>query len=177
MKEEHLLISGLRKGDKAAVREWFRQFEPVMTRFVLLKVGNKADAEEIVQDIFISCLESLPLFRGTSSLSTWMYSVAYHEVSDYFRKKYAKRVLQAIPFVDALLPNQLHNMHTVSQGVQLVLAKMSHMEREILLLKYVDGLDVRQISTKLKVSFKAAESLLFRARKAFRVMYAEEERA
>ncbi|HZZ98957.1 MAG TPA: RNA polymerase sigma factor [Candidatus Saccharimonadia bacterium] len=168
-------LDQLRAGNAAAVREWYRQFGPPVRRFVLSKVSNERDAEEIVQDVFVSCLDSLPLFHGGSSLQTWMFSVAKHEVADYFRKKYAKRVLQSIPFADALLPTQLHNMHTVSAAVQRVLSRMSMRDREVLMLKYVDGAGVKEIAGKFKVSFKSAESLLFRARKLFRVMYAEEE--
>lgn len=175
MKEEQLLLARLRQGSKEAVRNWHALFSPKLLRFVQAKISNTNDAEEVVQDTFIACLESLPLFHGRSSLWTWMCSIANHEVSDYFRKRYAKRVLQSIPFADALLPTQLHNMHSVSQAVQHVLAKMPSNDREILMMKYVDGLEVRHIARKLKVSFKSAESLLFRARKEFRLLYMEED--
>jgi RNA polymerase sigma-70 factor (ECF subfamily) len=168
-------LAQLRAGDKAAVREWYRQLAPAVHRFVLSKIGNPHDADEIVQDVFLSCLESLPLFNGKSSLQTWMFSVAKHETADYFRKRYAKRVLQMIPFADALLPSQLYNMHTVSAGVQRVLGRMTHRDRELLMLKYVDGAGVKEIAGRLQVSVKSAESLLFRARKLFRVLYAEED--
>lgn len=174
MKEDQL-IAKLRQGSDSAVREWYATFEPKLQRFVLSKISNTRDAEEIVQDTFISCLESLPLFTRKSSLWTWMCSVANHETADYFRKKYAKRMLHAIPFVDALLPTQLHDMHVISGLVKSVLSRMPLKHREVLLMKYVDGFDVKVIATRLKVSFKSAESLLFRARQQFRVLYMEQD--
>jgi DNA-directed RNA polymerase specialized sigma24 family protein len=84
-------------------------------------------------------------------------------------------VLQAIPFAEVLLPTQLHDMHVISGLVKSVLARMPSQHREVLLMKYVDGFDVKVIARKLKVSFKSAESLLFRARQQFRLLYLEQD--
>lgn len=166
-------IQKLREGDERAVLKWYKTFEKPLLRFILTKVSLKPDAQELCQNTFLSCLESLPLFKQNSSLWTWMCSIARHEIADYFRKKYAKRVLQMIPFADAMLPEQLGTMHDVSFAVRGALKKLSSKDRELLLLKYVDGKSVRVIARLLGVSLKSVESSLYRARKAFEENYAE----
>ena len=117
-------IQKLREGDERAVLKWYKTFEKPLLRFILTKVSLKPDAQELCQNTFLSCLESLPLFKQNSSLWTWMCSIARHEIADYFRKKYAKRVLQMIPFADAVLPEQLHDMHDVALVVRQTLQKL-----------------------------------------------------
>lgn len=161
-------------GNEREILRWYRVYEASITKYVRAKVSRNEDAQELAQNIFLTCLESLPLFQQKSSLWTWMCSIARHEVADYYRKKYAKRVLQCIPFMDALLPEQVADMHDVSCVVLSVLKKLPHADRELLQLKYIDDLSVKYISAKLCLSIKSIESKLFRARKAFEELYAKE---
>jgi len=175
--EEIALLQKLRQGNERAIEQWYKEYAPKLKRYLSQRVSNQKDAEELNQDVFVSCLESLPLFQQQSSLWTWMCSIARHEVADYFRKKYAKRVIQAMPFLEALIPAQISNMHGVSEQVNAVLNSLSHKDRELLLLKYVDRISVEHIARRFGVSAKSAESSLFRARNAFRVAYSEIEGA
>ncbi|MBI5151536.1 MAG: sigma-70 family RNA polymerase sigma factor [Candidatus Pacebacteria bacterium] len=163
----------LQSGDVRAVERWFRTFQKPLFAFILTRVSDLHDAEELCQNTFLSCLETLPLYRGTSSLFTWMCAVAKHEIADYFRKKYAKRALQLIPFGETLLPEHLHTMHDVSDTVRRVLKKLTQKERELLFLKYIDNASVKSIAHSLGMSMKSIESMLYRARKAFQRIYAE----
>ncbi len=171
---QNIDIALLLLGNEKEILRWYRVFELPVTKYVQTKVGNHEDVQDLVQNIFLTCLESLPLFQQKSSLWTWMCSIARHEIADYYRKKYAKRVLQCIPFMDALLPEQVADMHDVSVVVLSVLRKLSHTDRELLQLKYIDGLSVKSIAVRLCVSIKSVESKLFRARKTFQELYAEE---
>lgn len=166
-------LFALRRGDEKAVLGWYKQYQQPLLRFIHTKIADPQDAQELCQNTFLSCLESLPLFKETSSLWTWMCSIARHEVADYYRKKYAKKVLKLIPFAEALLPEQIIDVHDVSQAVRSALRKLSSRDRELLQLKYVDGKSVKSIAFALGVSVKSAESLLYRARKAFEEVYAE----
>lgn len=174
MQDQNIHISLLQLGNEKEILRWYRTFELPITKYIRSQVSNAEDVQELVQNVFLTCLESLPLFQQQSSLWTWMCSIARHEVADYYRKKYAKRVLQCIPFMDALLPEQVADMHDVSSIVLSVLQKLSHADRELLQLKYVDGLSVKHIAVHLCQSIKSVESKLFRARKAFEELYAKE---
>lgn len=172
---ESVLIFQLRVGNEKAVERWYSQYVKKLLRFILTKVSQPRDAEEICQDTFLACLESLPLFKGNASLWTWMCSVARHEIADYFRKKYAKKLITMVPFSDVIIPGQFFDVHGVSRSVKNVLSQLSFSERELLLLKYVDNVSVKHIACRMGVSFKSAESALFRAKKAFQTIYAKSE--
>lgn len=171
---KNISISLLIAGNEREILRWYRVYEHTLHAYIKQKVGNIEDAQELTQNVFLTCLESLPLFQQKSSLWTWMCSIARHEIADYYRKKYAKRVLQCIPFMDVLLPEQVADMHDVSSVVLSVLHKLSHADRELLQLKYIDKLSVKLIAMQLRMSIKSIESKLFRARRAFEELYAKE---
>ncbi len=170
MTEKELLFQ-LRKGNQPAVTQWYRLYMPRLLRFVRSKIAHHRDSEEICQDIFLSCLENISVFKGDSSLFTWMCAVAKHEIADYFRKKYAKKVVQMVPFAEVFLPEHIMDMHLTSEIVRKVLKKLSPRERELLLLKYIDRQSVESIAQTLHMSFKATESALFRAKRSFRLLF------
>jgi RNA polymerase sigma-70 factor (ECF subfamily) len=173
--QDALLLSRLKSGDPKAVQSWFQQYHDKLFSLVCHKISNEKDAEELVQDTFLSCLKHLPLFRGESSIWTWMARICQHEVADYYRKRYAKKFIHAFPLSELLLAEPVYDSHEVSQKVKKVLHTMANEEREILLMKYVDKKKVKQIAQELGKTVKSVESILFRARIEFRDLYALEE--
>jgi len=165
------LLASLRTGNPQAVAQWFKTYHRDLLKFVKTKVTPESDAEEIVQETFINCLKQLPFFRGSSSLKTWMVGIARHEVADYYRKRYAKKAILALPLTDLISANAIGDAHDISEKVHQVVQAMSEYNRELLFLKYIDGKKVEEIATLLGRSIKAIESELFRARSEFRTLY------
>jgi RNA polymerase sigma factor (sigma-70 family) len=169
------LLQQLKQGSPQAVQAWFHQYQPKLFRLISKKVNNDKDAEELTQDIFVSCLKHLPLFRGESSIWTWMVNVARHEVADFYRKRYAKKFIHALPLSELISFEDIHNAHEITQQVKSVLQKMSKEHREILLMKYVDQKKVESIAQQMGKTVKSIESILFRARAEFKTLYALEK--
>jgi len=169
--EEKELITKLKSGDEHAVKLWFDLYFNRLLNIIEMKVSNKKDAEEIVQQTFLNCLKHLPLFLGKSSIWTWMNSIARHEVADYFRKRYAKKALKTIPLSELIPLKQISDSEDVSLKVREVLSKMRADYSELLLLKYADGKKVTTIAKELGKSIKSIESDLFRARKEFKELW------
>jgi RNA polymerase sigma-70 factor, ECF subfamily len=157
--------------DKAGFRRFYTDTQPKLLRWVSFRVKDTADAEDLVQDIYLSFIDSLPLFRGGSSLWTFLVSIAKHEVSDYWRKKYAKKAILTIPFADHFYTEKLYSATSTASEIQQIYNRLLPHQVQILKWKYEDGLNIEQIAHKLKINLKAAESRLFRARAAFRLAY------
>ena len=64
-----------------------KKFRKRLMNFVLTKIDNLEDAEEIVQDTLIGAWDSLPRFRGESELFTFVASITRHEVADFYRRR------------------------------------------------------------------------------------------
>lgn len=170
---ETKLLIRLKAGDPRAVEQWFNLYQQKLLRLVLSKLSNQSDADEIVQDTFLNCLKYLPVFRGEASIWTLMQRIAAHEIADYYRKKYAKRIIKTLPIGDRILAAPIADAHETSEKVRLVFSKMSAYTVELLKMKYIDKKKVAEIAGELSKSVKAVESDLFRARVEFRELWAD----
>ena len=166
------LLTRLKKGDPKAVSEWYLEYEPRILAYISKKVSNHKDSEELAQEVFLGCLKHLPLFRGQSSIFTWMCSIARHEVSDYYRKRYAKKALKYVPLGEMILQEEIADAHESAHKVKEVFGQMKSESQELLMKKYVDCKKVSDIGKELGKTTKAIESDLFRARNEFKKLYA-----
>ena len=170
-KNEATLIARLRVGDEDAVRQWYQFYESKLKQFLINKISNEEDSAELIQEIFIACLRELIHFRGESSLQTWMFTIARHKVADFYRAKYAKKVIHLVTLLDTIeLPSggtAQDQIHAVRDALQALAPE----SRELLLAKYLDNKTVRDLASDFSITVKAAESMLFRARHAFRTAY------
>ncbi len=170
-------------GDEQAFQELFDRFFPRLYRFALTRLdGDRQTAEDIVQQTFCNAIERLDTYRGEAALYTWFCQICRNALADHFRRRGrgAERVvlLEDQPNVRAILESltapaqdspevglwrsEVHRM------VQAVLDALPGHYGDVLEWKYVDGLSVREIAGRLGQSPKAAESVLARARGAFR---------
>lgn len=148
-----------------------------LKNYVFKKVSDKEEAEEIFQDVLVSAVDSLPLFKGKSSFFTWLCGIANHEIVDFYRKKKIKTILFShFPFLEtlaseALTPDEKIEKQELKKEVEKVLSVLSEGYREILRLKYIEELSMKEIAKKTKKTVKAVESKLTRARQAFKKIW------
>ncbi len=167
------LIEKIITGDQKAIKKFYKKYQARLLNFILTKIKKKEDAEEILQDIMMSTIDSLPLFRGNSSLYTFLCSIAKHEIADFYRKKKIKTFLFShFPKLEdivsqALSPERVLEEKEFKKEVIRTLRAIGEGYSQILRLKYIDGLSYGEIAKKLKKSAKAVESKLARARSAF----------
>jgi RNA polymerase sigma-70 factor (ECF subfamily) len=165
-------VVDLRNGLPEAVAIWYQKYQPPLLKYVTQKVSDRHDAEEIVREVFLNALRQLPLFRGEASLHTWMKKIAAHEVADFYRKRYAKKIIRALPLSQLLFAEDPKDMHETAVLVKQALKELRTDYQELLLLKYIDNLSVAEIAQRLQKSLKSVESDLFRARREFKRAYA-----
>ncbi|MBU1085307.1 MAG: sigma-70 family RNA polymerase sigma factor [Candidatus Beckwithbacteria bacterium] len=157
-----------------------KRFRSRLMNFVLMKVSDLKDAEEIVQDTLIGGLDSLPRFRGESELFTFVAGIARHEVIDFYRRKKIKQILfSRLPFLkrlvsEALGPELAYQELEQKRKIVRVLKTLSEGYAQVLRLKYIQGFSMKEIALKTGDSVKAIESRLTRARLAFAKVYDKE---
>jgi RNA polymerase sigma-70 factor (ECF subfamily) len=168
---EFILVESLKRGKAVAVEFWYKKYFQRLKRVALMKLPSEMVAQEIVQDTFIHCLQSLNLFQNTSSLLTWMQAVLRHEIADFYRKRYAKKFIQTLPLTDMLLDKNHGDAEETAEKVKMVLKQMLGGNKELLMSKYVDRKAVKEIALERGKTAKAVESELFRARQEFRRLW------
>lgn len=169
---ESILVEAIKNGHGLAIEYWFKNYYQKLLNLALQKLPNRLIAEEVTQETFINCLRSITLFKGNSSLLTYMQSILRHEINDFYRKRYAKKFIQTIPLSEFLLDHEYKDAHETANMVKMVLKKMADRSRELLMQKYVDKKKIKELAKEWGQTEKAVESELFRARKEFRLLWA-----
>jgi RNA polymerase sigma-70 factor (ECF subfamily) len=175
-------------GDEAAFRELFDRFFPRLYRFALAHLNGDAEiARDVVQQTFCNAIERLDSYRGEAALYTWFCQICRNAIADHYRRRQrgAERVvlLEDQPNVRAILealaapaddePETGVWRQQVHRVVEATLDALPGHYGEVLEWKYLDGHSVEEIARRLDVGPKAAESLLTRAREAFRTAITE----
>ncbi len=180
--DDRLLVKRMRAGDEGAFEQFFDLYFHAIYRFALVRVGQETElAKEIAQATLCKALEKLATYRGEAALFSWLCAICRFEISGHF-----KRQRRSPPRVDLIedgealrgvlesLPAGLddpENELLRREVARLVHVTIDHLPphySQVLEWKYSDGLSVKQIAVQLGTSPKAAESLLTRARLAFR---------
>jgi len=176
------LVRRVLRGDAAVFRALFDSFFPRLYRFALARLAGDHDAAtEVVQRTFCKAIERLDSYRGEAALYTWFCQVCRNTIVDYQRaaRRESRTVvlLEDQPNVRAILeacaapaaqPELASWQQDVRRLVQATVDTLPDRYSDVLEWKYVDGLSVDEIAAQLNIGVKAAESLLTRARTAFR---------
>lgn len=184
---DKVLVRRLIRGDQRAFDEFFDGYFPRLYRFALVRTRGDADAaEEIVQNTLIQVLRKLETYRGEAALFTWLCTFCRHEISAYYRRSHRQHesveLTEELPEVRAALeslltasasdPESITERRELGRLVQVTLDQLHPRYGDALEWKYVHGLSVKEIAARMEVSPKAAESVLSRAREAFRDAFA-----
>lgn len=177
------LVRRLRAGDEVAFTEIFDDYFPRLYRYVLARVdGNLDDARDIVQQTFCRAFEHIDSYRGEASLFGWMCRIARNQLIDRSRHRARWSAIPAITHGDDTFevlvetlcappsdePDEALARFRLVELIQSALDCLPTRYGDALEWKYVEGLPVTAIADRLGIGTKAAESLLSRARAAFR---------
>ena len=175
-KNDQEIVASLLAGDKKILHHFYHQASKKLRTYFLFHTADPQDCDELIQDTFLHFLDALPLFHYQSSLMTFITSIAQHEVADYWRKKYAKRLIHTIPILKNIIaPIQTSERTALKfhQALETTYQRLKPQQSALLRMKYEDALSVKEIAAKLGWSTKAVECQLYRARKAFQLVYQE----
>ena len=177
------LVRSMLDGDEQSFRLFFDAYFPRVYRFAAPRVGGDPDAcKEVVQATLTKAVRSLNTFRGDSALFSWLCQICRHEIVDYLRahKRRTDRIvlIDDRPELRAVLesieaPAEEQPAHKLSREqtkalVQSMLDRLPSRYGDVLEWKYVEGRSVEEIGDLLGIGHAAAQSMLARARTAFR---------
>ncbi|MGH9764283.1 MAG: RNA polymerase sigma factor [Blastocatellia bacterium] len=91
-REETALVEKAREGDGSAIGELIGPLQSPLFAYIYRMVAHRQDAEDIMQDVLIKMMESLPRFRGESKFKTWLFGIATHVCLDRLKEKKRWRI-------------------------------------------------------------------------------------
>jgi RNA polymerase sigma-70 factor, ECF subfamily len=157
-------------GEPAAVRRLLDEAGPVVYGYVYARVGgDEHAAADVVQDTLLEAVRSAGTFRGEASLTTWLCVIASRRLARHYeaerRQHEARRQLHLVPDADD------HGLDDLAERDRVIraLGRLSPDQRQVLVLKYLDGRAVAEIAAEIGRTRVQVQSLLQRARRALRV--------
>jgi len=176
------LVRRLLNREEAAYEEFFDAMYPALYRFALARLdGRREAAEDVAQATLYRAIGKLKTYRGEASLLTWLCTFCRHEIFAYVKAH--RHVANVVPIDDAPeIRAALESLHTGESTdphvaldrqqqaslIQRVLDQLPPHYGSVLEWKYIEELPVQEIAARLGIRLRAAESLLARARRAFR---------
>jgi len=163
------LVDRCRRGELGAFEEVYRAHSAKLFGLVLRMVGNAADAEDLLQDIFLAAHQKLEGFRGESALGTWLYRLAMNQCLDYLRSRSAKTGQLTDPLDDERALPAPGGRGIADQAVsrldlERALAQLPEGCRAAFLLYDVEGLEHREVAEALGIAEGTSKSQVHKAR-------------
>ncbi len=143
--------------------------------FTLLKkmLKNEMDAEEALQDSFLKVFNALSSFKGNSKFSTWFYRIVYNTALTIISSKKRKIVMEMSSVDDHYNLSENENMiysqsENQTEYILNIVDKLPVRNALVIILFYIDGLSLNEISNVLVISIVNTKVLLHRSRNALR---------
>lgn len=180
------LIRRFREGHKESFDEMVVMYSPRLFRVAYGLLGNKQDAEEVVQDAFVRAYRALPHFRGDASFETWMHRITMNLARNKFhwnrRRGSGLNISlfsgeegdpeQSSPQIDLpdtrMEPDRLLENTELEQNIVFIIRGLPEKLREAMVLRHLENLSYEQIADFLNCKVGTVKSRLARGREILR---------
>ena len=177
---EAALIARCAAGDEVACAELVAAHQRMVYGLALNLLGDRDEALDLCQDVFLRVFRTLSSFRGQSALRTWIYRIAVNQASNR-RRWWSRRHRSEQVSLDEHLrtfgdvvsrqdvqPDRLLASRETAERIWQALARLPFDQRTALILREIDGLRYEEIAFTLNVAVGTVKSRLTRARQALR---------
>lgn len=159
----------LRDRDQACFTTLYRRYASKVFAKCCTMLGEENTARDAVQDIFIKVSLNLAKFNDKSSFSTWLYSVTYNFCIDIIRKRKKLKIIFDEDIESHKVADELELPDSVLldlkyQQLERILADMPPGDRAILLMKYQDGMQIKDIAEHFGKTESAIKMQILRAK-------------
>jgi RNA polymerase sigma-70 factor, ECF subfamily len=173
------LLTAARAGDARALEQILERHQPQVYRFGMRMCRDPEDAKDVLQDTLLAAARSIRQFRGASSISTWLYTIARsfcikkrrrnEDGSENAPSVARGTTTEVNKLIDpATLPDEALATKQIDRALDRAISSLEPMYREVLLLRDVEGLTAPEVAEVLGVSASAVKSRLHRARLSLR---------
>jgi RNA polymerase sigma-70 factor (ECF subfamily) len=173
------LVEKARDGNRLAFNQLIDRYQGDIYRMIYYRIHRQMDAEDLTQDVFVRAYRSISRLREPQRFRSWLYTIAVNRVNDYLRKKRVRSIFKSSdegPEIQPEADDRRENPEALEQvlkedfwrQVGRIAQKLSKMEREVFMLRFMDDLNIAEISQILKKSESTIKTHLYRALAKFK---------
>jgi RNA polymerase sigma-70 factor (ECF subfamily) len=171
--EEQQLILQVKEGRSGAFRLLVEQYMKQAYNIAFGFVNSHDDAEDVAQEAFVRIYQSIASFRGDAEFSTWLYRIVMNLSLNKIRQR-KSRVKREVEMNDAILSSAAHHETSrdaeMHEHIERALHELPTLQRATVILRHVNGLSTRQVSTILQCSEGTVKTHLHRGLKKMKTL-------
>ncbi|MGH9162720.1 MAG: RNA polymerase sigma factor [Vicinamibacteraceae bacterium] len=179
-RDDASLVSRCVAGDISAFEELYHQHSGRLYALTLRMLGNAADAEDLLQEVFLTAYRKLGSFKGASSLGTWLYRLAVNACLDHLRSRSARNDLRTdsldraeAPPVSAKDPALVPTRFDLERAIR----ELPPASRSCFVLHDIEGFEHHEVASMLGIAVGTSKSQVHKARMKIRENLAGRSRA
>jgi RNA polymerase sigma-70 factor (ECF subfamily) len=159
---EESLVRRAQNNDQEAFARLYEDYFDKIYRYLVLRIGNEMEAEDMTQQVFLNALQSISSFRWKGvPFSAWLYRIAHNQAVDHLRKNKKRRVVP----LDESLVSSGDSPHSAAERKmdieQLLVAtrRLTEAQREVISLRFTSELSIAQVAGVMGKSEGAVKAL------------------
>jgi RNA polymerase sigma-70 factor (family 1) len=154
-------VAALKNGNAQAFDELFRIYGKRLYHFSLGYLKSKIDAEEVVQEVFMKIWHNRSTLNPELSFNAYLFKIAYRHIAERFRKiSQEKKYLHDIASETLVFTadmDERSNYQSLLELVERLIQKLPERQKEVIILRRIEGLSVADIAARLDISPKTVE--------------------
>jgi RNA polymerase sigma-70 factor (ECF subfamily) len=150
--DEKELVSKAQSGDATALSEIYERYFDRIYRYVVLKTGNRHEAEDITQEVFLKALRDIKNYRWKGApFASWLYRIAHNQIIDHARKKERRPciVLEetlAYSFFPLEDPQTAAEISCDIEQLAAAIGMLTPMQREVIALRFASDMPLAEMA-------------------------------
>lgn len=177
MVDDKRLVEQAQQGDRRAVAALYAEYQARVYRYIAYRVGDTALAEDLTADVFVSMVRAIDNYepRGRPFLA-WLYAIAGNTCKMYYRRQ---NLTEFEPLPEEMIdrqtgPEDVAHLRLTHERLLAAMPRLTEDQRQVILLKFIEGLNNAEVATILEKSEGAIRVLQHRALVALRRALVEE---
>jgi RNA polymerase sigma-70 factor, ECF subfamily len=176
---EAAIIKEAVKGKSSAFGDLFNHYQPMIYRFVLVKVGRREDAEDITHQVFLAAWQNIKNYKYQGHpFSSWLYQIARNQVVDHYRAKKNETSLEKMDPEYFVLPANATfdlSLKLDIEKVRKAIGELKSDYQDIIVFRFIEELSLKEIAEMLHKTEGAVKLMQHRAIKELQRVIHEQE--
>ncbi|MDD5126490.1 MAG: sigma-70 family RNA polymerase sigma factor [Dehalococcoidales bacterium] len=171
MQDEESLVRRAKEHDPEALTQIYEENFDKVYRYVVLKIGERTEAEDITQQVFLSAIKSISSFKWQGApVSAWLYRIAHNQIVDYLRRKTKVPTVQ----LDESLasesddPESLAEQKVEIEHLSMIMKRLTRAQQQVISLRFTAEMSIAECARAMGKSEGAIKALQHSAIAALR---------
>jgi RNA polymerase sigma-70 factor, ECF subfamily len=165
VQDERVLVERAQQNDQEAFAELYEKYFDKMYRYIVFKIGDKFEAEDMTQQVFLKALRSIRSFKWQEvPFSAWLYRIAHNQIVDHLRQ-HARRLTNQLDVATTdckdpeASPQQLAETRLDMEELVIAAKKLTPAQYEVIALRFSSDLSIAEVARLMGKSQGAVKAL------------------